>query len=108
MGFSLQCSLTKCDCAFDLRVLHPAIQFSCAGIFKQSIGARNPVGNRVAVPARQATQPGGIGSSESILTTTCEQKAAVLLYGVLVLSGLQLHEEALAKKGKRESSPAVF
>jgi hypothetical protein len=33
-----------------------------AGIFKQSMGARNRVGkNRVVVPARQATQPGGIG-----------------------------------------------
>ncbi len=35
----------------------------CAGIFKQSIGARN----RVVVPARQARQPGGIGFLESIL-----------------------------------------
>jgi hypothetical protein len=33
-----------------------------AGIFKQSMGARNRVG-----PARQSTQPGGIGSLESIL-----------------------------------------
>jgi hypothetical protein len=37
---------------------------------------------------------------------TCEQKAAVLLYGVLVLASLQLHEEALGKK--RERSPAVI
>jgi hypothetical protein len=36
---------------------------ACAGIFKQSMGGRN----RVVVPARQATQPGGIGSLESIL-----------------------------------------
>jgi hypothetical protein len=42
----------------------------------------------------------------AILTTTCEQKAAVLLYGVLVLHGLQLHEESLVKE--RERSPAVF
>jgi hypothetical protein len=56
MRFSLQCSLTKYDCAYDLRVRHPAIQFSCAGIFKQSMGARNRVGNRVDVAARQATQ----------------------------------------------------
>jgi hypothetical protein len=32
---------------------------SCAGIFKQSM--------KVVVPARKATQPGGIGSLESIL-----------------------------------------
>jgi hypothetical protein len=36
-----------------------------AGIFKQSVGARNRV-EMVVVPARQATQPGGIGSLESI------------------------------------------
>jgi hypothetical protein len=36
-----------------------------AGIFKQSVGATNRVG-MVVVPARQATQPGGIGSLESI------------------------------------------
>ncbi len=36
-------------------------------IFKQSIGARNRVGRLVAVPTRQASQPGGIGSLESIL-----------------------------------------
>jgi hypothetical protein len=38
-----------------------------AGIFKQSIGGWEPSRNRVVVPARQATQPGGIGSLESIL-----------------------------------------
>jgi hypothetical protein len=37
-----------------------------AGIFKQSMGARNRR-KMVVVPARQATQPGGIGSVESIL-----------------------------------------
>ncbi len=31
------------------------------------MGARNQVRNRVVVPARQATQPGVIGSLESIL-----------------------------------------
>jgi hypothetical protein len=43
--------------------------YSNAGIFKQSTGARNRVGtrNRVVVQARQPTQPGGIGSLESIL-----------------------------------------
>jgi hypothetical protein len=70
------------------------------------MGARNRIGTGVAVPARQATLPGGIGSLESIPMPTCEQEAAVLLYGVLVLSGLQLHEEALGKK--RERSPAVI
>jgi hypothetical protein len=39
----------------------------CAGIFKQSMGARNRVGIIVVVPARQATQPGGIGSLKLIL-----------------------------------------
>jgi hypothetical protein len=38
---------------------------SCVEIFKQSIGGRNRV--RVVVLARQATQPGGIVSLESIL-----------------------------------------
>ncbi len=43
-------------------------QEPCAGIFKQSMGARNQVGiHRVVVSARQATQPVGIGSLESIL-----------------------------------------
>jgi hypothetical protein len=41
---------------------------SCAGIFKQSMGSRNRASrNKVVVPARQATQPGGIGSLRSIL-----------------------------------------
>jgi hypothetical protein len=40
---------------------------SSAGIFKQYMGTRNQVGIGVVVPARQATQPGGIGSLESIL-----------------------------------------
>jgi hypothetical protein len=40
---------------------------SWAGIFKQSMRSRNRVKNRVVVPARQATQPGGIGALESIL-----------------------------------------
>jgi hypothetical protein len=31
------------------------------------MGAKNRVGIGVVVPARQATQPGGIGSLESIL-----------------------------------------
>jgi hypothetical protein len=42
----------------------------CVRIFKQSMGARpgkEPSRNRVVVPARLATQPGGIGSLESIL-----------------------------------------
>jgi hypothetical protein len=45
------------------------IFFCSAGIFKQSVGARNRVRiqKRVVVQARQATQPGGIGSLESIL-----------------------------------------
>jgi hypothetical protein len=38
-----------------------------AGIFKQSMWARNRVGIRVFVPSRQATQPGWIGSLKSIL-----------------------------------------
>ncbi len=33
--------------------------------FKQSVGARNRVG-KGCTPARQATQPGGIGSLDSI------------------------------------------
>jgi hypothetical protein len=37
-----------------------------AGIFKQSMGARNQDKNRVIVPARQATLAGGIHSLESI------------------------------------------
>jgi hypothetical protein len=40
---------------------------ACAGIFKQSMWARNRVGIGIVVPARQATQPGGISSLESIL-----------------------------------------
>ncbi len=40
---------------------------SCAGIFKQSMGARHPSRNRLVVPARQVAQPGGIGSLESSL-----------------------------------------
>jgi hypothetical protein len=44
------------------------IHLPCAGMLKQSMGTANRVGtrNRVVVPARQATQPGGIISSESI------------------------------------------
>jgi hypothetical protein len=34
---------------------------------KKSMGARNRVGIGLSVPARQATQPGGIGYLESIL-----------------------------------------
>jgi hypothetical protein len=37
---------------------------ACAGMFRQSLGTNR---NRVVVSARQATQPGGIGSLESIL-----------------------------------------
>jgi hypothetical protein len=37
-----------------------------AGIFKQSMGARNRVGKGVIVPACQATKAGGIYSLESI------------------------------------------
>ncbi len=40
---------------------------SSAGIFKQSMGARNRVGIGLSFLPRQATQPGGIGSLESIL-----------------------------------------
>ncbi len=40
---------------------------SCAGIVKQSVGARNRVGSRVIVPTRQGTKNGGINSLESIL-----------------------------------------
>ncbi len=35
-------------------------------ILKQSVGARKPSRNKVVAPARQATQPGGICSLESI------------------------------------------
>ncbi len=38
-----------------------------AGIVKQSMGARNQVGIGLSYETRQAAQPGGIGSSESIL-----------------------------------------
>jgi hypothetical protein len=48
----------------EIHLAHPE---ACAGIFKQSVGARKPSRNRVVVPARQATQPGRIGSLESIL-----------------------------------------
>jgi hypothetical protein len=37
----------------------------CAGIFKPSMGVMNR--NSVVVLSRQATQPGGIGSLDSIL-----------------------------------------
>ncbi len=40
---------------------------SCAGIFKQSMGAREASKNRVVVQARQATKAGGIDFLESIL-----------------------------------------
>jgi hypothetical protein len=41
---------------------------ACAGIFKQSMGARNREGIGLSyVPARQTTQPGRIGSLEWIL-----------------------------------------
>ncbi len=39
----------------------------CTWIFEQSMGDRNRVGKGVVVPARQATQAGGIDSLESIL-----------------------------------------
>ncbi len=38
-----------------------------AGIFKQSMGARNRLGIGLSYTARQATQPGGIGFLESII-----------------------------------------
>jgi hypothetical protein len=37
------------------------------GIFKQSMGGQEPNRNRLVAPARQATQPDGIGSLESIV-----------------------------------------
>ncbi len=40
---------------------------ACAGIFKQFMGGKESSRKRVVVPARQATQPGGIGSLESII-----------------------------------------
>jgi hypothetical protein len=38
-----------------------------AGIFKQSMGRKEPSRNRVVVPARQPTYAGGIDSLKSIL-----------------------------------------
>jgi hypothetical protein len=52
---------------------------SGAGIFKQSVGARNRVGIVVAVPARQATQPSGIVSLELILGLLTSLKIRALL-----------------------------
>jgi hypothetical protein len=40
---------------------------TCAGIFKQTMGARETSKNRVVILARRATQPGGISTMESIL-----------------------------------------
>jgi hypothetical protein len=40
---------------------------SSAGIFKQSMEGSEPSMNVDVIPARQAAQPGGISSSESIL-----------------------------------------
>jgi hypothetical protein len=37
----------------------------CAGIFEQSMGARNREENRIVVPARQATKAGRIDSFDS-------------------------------------------
>ena len=52
------------------------------------MGARNRVGNRVVVPARQATQPGGIGFLESILgllkSLKIRARVADLLAGYVV------------------------
>ena len=51
----------------------------CAGIFKHSMGVTNRVGIRVVVPAHMATQPGGIGSSESILASLKSLKIRAVL-----------------------------
>jgi hypothetical protein len=53
---------------------------TCAGIFEQSMGGQEPSRNSVVVPARQATtQPGGIGSLESILGLLKSLKIRALL-----------------------------
>ncbi len=52
--------------AFVSVIVHVYTSITSAGIFKQSMGARNRVGLSY-VPARQATQPGGVGSLEAIL-----------------------------------------
>jgi hypothetical protein len=58
------------------------ISAPCAGIFKPFMGARNRVGrNRVVVPARQDTQPGGIGSLESIFGLLQSLKIRALVRG---------------------------
>jgi hypothetical protein len=46
---------------YGIKVIDP-----CAAIVKQSLWARNRIGNRVIVPARKATKAGGIDSLESI------------------------------------------
>ncbi len=52
----------------------------CAGIFKQSMGAKNRVGIcRVALPARLATKAGGIDSLESILVFLKSLKIRALI-----------------------------
>ena len=60
------------------KILQASILFSRAGIFKQSMGARN----RVIVLARQATKTGGIDPLESIpgLHKRLKIRAQVIFY----------------------------
>ncbi len=54
--------------------------WNCAGIFKQSMGARNRIGTGWSYrPARLDSQLGGIGSLESILKSL---KIRALVYSV--------------------------
>jgi hypothetical protein len=67
------------------------------GIFKQSMGAKNPVGilNRVVEPALQATQPGGTGSLESILELLKSLKIRALDFAEAVR-----HEREISNAGR--------
>jgi len=56
----------------------PPAYLACAGIFKQSNRGQEPSRNSVVVPALQVTQPGGIGSLESILGLLKRLKLRIL------------------------------
>ncbi len=60
-------SASPCSMAGWFRVLHRLFSNSSTRVSKQSFGARNRVGIKLSYRSRQATQPGGISSLESIL-----------------------------------------
>ncbi len=60
------------------------VKKTSAEIFKQSKGAGSRVGIGVVVPARQATQPGGIGFLESILGLLISLKIRAQFFASLV------------------------